>query len=153
MAHPIVVGVDTTADSLAALKAAAALAQQSDTWLLAVHVRHDPATAEVGVVAGRDAAALRSALDDMEAITRDQVTAAMAARPVHWRLDVVTGDPATELVREATENGAATIVVGGRHHGVVGGLVLGSVAQKLVRKSPISVFVVRDGETHRVTAA
>ena len=153
MAHPIVVGVDTTADSLAALKTAADLAQKSDTWLLAVHVRHELATAEVGVVVARDAVALRAAMDEMEAVTREQATAAMAVRPVHWRLDVVTGDPASELLREAADNDAATIVVGGRHHGVVGGLVLGSVAQKLVRKSPISVFVVRDGETHRVTAA
>jgi nucleotide-binding universal stress UspA family protein len=152
MAHPIVAGVDTTADSLAALKTAADLAQQSDTWLLAVHVRHEMASAEVGVVAGRDAVALRAAMDEMEAITRAQATAAMAGRPVHWRLDVVAGDPATELLREAVDNDAATIVVG-RHHGVVGGLVLGSVAQKLVRKSPISVFVVRDGEAHRVNAA
>ncbi|MDQ1532594.1 MAG: hypothetical protein QOF28_355 [Actinomycetota bacterium] len=32
----------------------------------------------------------------------------------------------------------------GRGHSVVGGLVLGSVAQKLVRSSPISVLVVRN---------
>jgi hypothetical protein len=30
-------------------------------------------------------------------------------------------------------------------------MVLGSVAQKLVRRSPVSVLVVRDGETHRVS--
>ena len=35
------------------------------------------------------------------------------------------------------------IVIGGRGHSLLGGLALGSVAQKLVRCSPISVLVVR----------
>jgi nucleotide-binding universal stress UspA family protein len=45
---------------------------------------------------------------------------------------------------------ATTIVVGGRTHGVVGGLVVGSVAQKLVRHSPVSVLVVREGQAQRL---
>src|ERR1700738_1574257 len=60
------------------------------------------------------------------------------------------GVPAAELIGAAQKNQATTIVVGGRSHGVVGGLVLGSVAQKLVRHSPISVLVVRDGQAHRL---
>jgi nucleotide-binding universal stress UspA family protein len=42
------------------------------------------------------------------------------------------------------------IVVGGRGHSLLGGLVLGSIAQRLLRCSPISVLVIRhprvDGE-------
>ena len=60
------------------------------------------------------------------------------------------GDPATELIAAAREHQAGAIVVGGRSHGVVGGLVVGSVAQKLVRHSPVSVLVVRDGQAHRL---
>jgi nucleotide-binding universal stress UspA family protein len=45
----------------------------------------------------------------------------------------------------ASGRGAAGIIVGGHRHGVVGGLVTGPVAQKLVRQSPVSVSVVRDG--------
>lgn len=41
-------------------------------------------------------------------------------------------------------------MVGGRTHGVVEGLVMGSVAQKLIRHSPVSVLVVRDGQAHRL---
>ena len=67
-----------------------------------------------------------------------------------WRFEVASGDPAHELMEAARHAQATTIVVGGRTHGVVGGLVAGSVAQKLVRHSPISVLVVRDGETHRL---
>ena len=38
---------------------------------------------------------------------------------------------------------ASLIVVGGRSHSLLGGLIVGSVAQKLLRSSPISVLVVR----------
>jgi nucleotide-binding universal stress UspA family protein len=149
MTHPIVVGVDTTADSLAALNTAAELAHHSGAPLIAVHVRHQPRlVAESPVADG--AAAVLTALDEIETATREHVTDVMAGRPVGWRLDVTVGEPAAELIKEAVDNHATTIVVGGRNHGVVGGLVLGSVAQQLVRKSPVSVLVVRDGHTHQV---
>jgi nucleotide-binding universal stress UspA family protein len=43
----------------------------------------------------------------------------------------------------ATETEASLIVVGGRSHSLLGGLIVGSVAQKLLRSSQISVLVVR----------
>ena len=149
MADPIVVGVDTTADSVKALGAAADLAQEHAAPLIAIHVRHEPSFASVANDAG-EAVAIETTLDELEAMARAQVADVMAGRHVDWRFEVTSGDPGTELIRAATEHRAGTIVVGGRHHGVVGGLVLGSVAQKLVRKSPTSVLVVRDGHTHRV---
>jgi nucleotide-binding universal stress UspA family protein len=152
MADPIVVGVDTTADSLMALSAAADLAQDHATPLIAIHVRHEPSVASVANVAG-EAIAIETTLSELEAITRTQVAEVMAGRHVDWRLDVTSGDPGTELIKAAIKHGASAIVVGGRHHGVVGGLVLGSVAQKLVRKSPVSVLVVRDRHTHSVNDA
>jgi nucleotide-binding universal stress UspA family protein len=48
----------------------------------------------------------------------------------------------------AKRRAASLIVVGGRGHSLVGGLVLGSVAQKLVRSSPVSVLVVRHPAIH-----
>jgi nucleotide-binding universal stress UspA family protein len=149
MADPIVVGVDTTADSLGALSAAADLAQEHAAPLIAIHVRHEPGLASVANLAG-EAVAIKTTLEELEAITRTQVADVLAGRHVDWRFDVTSGDPGTELIKAAIEHRAGAIVVGGRNHSVVGGLVLGSVAQKLVRKSPVSVLVVRDGHTHRV---
>ena len=151
MAKPmVVVGVDGTADSLAALSTAAGLAEESGAGLVAVHVRH-----ESGVVAATSAladagVAMNDALDEVERLTRERVSDVLAGRRVSWRFDVVSGDPATELIAAAARLGATTIVVGGRNHGIVGGLVIGSVAQKLVRHSPVSVLVVRDGQAHRL---
>jgi nucleotide-binding universal stress UspA family protein len=152
MARPIVVGVDPTADSLAALATAAGLAEQSHAPIIAVHVRHEPALAAEGVV-GAEAAAMSTTLDEIEESTRTDATNVMAGRRVEWRLAIAAGDPAAELIKQAVSNNADAIVVGGRNHGVVGGLVIGSVAQKLVRKSPVSVLVVRDGQAHRVNDA
>ena len=150
MADPIVVGVDGTADSLVALAVAADRAEEHAAPLVAVHVRHQTSLAAMSDVAA-EAVVVNEALDEVEATTRERVSDVLAGRPVDWRLEVRAGEPAAELIRVAGEVGAQTIVVGGRSHGVVGGLVLGSVAQRLVRKSPVSVLVVRDGHAQRVT--
>ncbi len=145
MADTFVVGVDGTADSLAALAAAATLAEASGADLDVVHVRHEPALAAVGGEAGAFAAE-SDALDEIERMSRERASDVLAGRPLQWQFDVAVGDPATELVATARAQKARTIIVGGRNHGVVGGLVVGSVAQKLVRHSPVSVLVVRDGK-------
>lgn len=149
MADPIVVGVDATAESRGALTKAADLAEKVGASVIAVHVRNEPSFAAIGEVAV-DAVAIERTLDEVEASTRDHVSTVMAGRRLGWHLEVTMGDPAVELIRIAVEHRAGAIVVGGRGHGVVGGLVLGSVAQKLVRKSPVTVLVMRDGRTHRV---
>jgi len=95
---------------------------------------------------------MNDALDEIERMSRERVADVLAGRRVRWRFEVASGDPATELMAVARLDQATTIVVGGRTHGVVGGLVIGSVAQKLVRHSPVSVLVVRDGQAHRLDA-
>jgi nucleotide-binding universal stress UspA family protein len=153
MADPIVVGVDASADSLGALIAAADLAQQHAAPLIAIHVRHEPILAATAASLPGEAESVVTTLDELEAITRTQVADVMAGRHLGWRFDVTSGDPGAELTKAAIEHRAAAIVVGGRNHGVVGGLVVGSVAQKLVRKSPVSVLVVRHGRAQRVIDA
>jgi nucleotide-binding universal stress UspA family protein len=86
-------------------------------------------------------------------MSRERAADVLAGRKVRWRFEVAFGDPATELIGAARRQRANTIVVGGRTHGVVGGLVMGSVAQKLVRHSPVSVLVVRDGQAHALPMA
>jgi nucleotide-binding universal stress UspA family protein len=152
MIETMVVGVDGTADSLAALNSAAELAARSDAFLVVLHVRHDSGIAAGSLEAGAEAAMIE-ALDQTERTSRERAADVLSGRPVHWRFDVAFGDPATELIAAARDLHAGAIVVGGRSHGVVGGLVLGSVAQKLVRHSPVSVLVVRDGRAQRLEAS
>jgi len=152
----VVVGVDGTADSLAALATAAELAEESGSELVVVHVRHETWAVAVGdgQVGGLAAEfAANGSLDAIEATSRERSQDVLADRRVDWRFEVASGDPATALIAAARRYAARAIVVGGRTHGVVGGLVVGSVAQKLVRHSPGSVIVVRDGQGSRVPMA
>jgi nucleotide-binding universal stress UspA family protein len=148
MAQTMVVGVDGTADSLAALRSAADKAADSGAGLVVVHVHHESAMSVSGAGVGSEEAAMRQALDELEKLSRERASDVLSGRKVDWQFEVSAGDPATELIAAAREHQASTIVVGGRSHGVVGGLLVGSVAQKLVRHSPVSVLVVRDGQIH-----
>jgi nucleotide-binding universal stress UspA family protein len=152
MNDTMVVGVDGTADSLAALNVAADLAVDAGASLVVVHVRHESAMAAFSIEAGVEAA-VGDALDEVEKMSRERAAGVLARRKVEWRFEVSGGDPATGLIAAAREHEARAIVVGGRSHGLVGGLVVGSVAQKLVRHSPVSVLVVRDGKAHRLDLA
>ena len=54
------------------------------------------------------------------------------------------GDPATEIVRFATERDIATIVMGTRGHTGLARLIMGSTARKVLVHAPCSVLVVRE---------
>ena len=149
MADPLVVGVDGSAESLDALEVAAGLARQAGAPVVALHVHHEGSLAAAGEFAASADAAIVEALEEAEDVARTQVSERLAGTGLDWRFDTAEGDPADGLIRHAVEHGAAAIVVGGRAHGLIGGVILGSVAQKLVRESPISVLVVRDGKAQR----
>jgi len=153
MTYNIVVGVDGSDRSLASLSAAADLAERTGSQLSVVFV-HDPGAAAAVAVAyeGTAASFIEKSIDDLEVKSRERTFDLLANRPLEWTFDIAIGDAAHELIKVATVGAASLIVVGGRSHSLLGGLVLGSVAQKLVRASPISVLVVRhpDVNDHRL---
>jgi len=144
MTHKLVVGVDGSKSSFAALVQAADLAEQTDSQLSVVFV-HDPGA--VGALAGTfDGSAevyIEQNVEELEAMSRERAFDVLANRALTWTFDVAVGEAAHELIDFAVQRDAAAIIVGGRGHSLLGGLVLGSIAQKLVRSSPISVLVVR----------
>lgn len=145
MKHNIVVGVDASDGSLAALRSAASLAEKTGGQLSVIFV-HDPGVARA-FAATYDGAAevyIEQSVEELETTSRERTFDLLSDRPLDWTFDVVGGEAAHALVDVAKERSASMIVVGGRGHGVVGGIILGSVAQKLVRSSPISVLVVRN---------
>ena len=152
MTQTLVVGVDGSQSSFAALLAGADLAEKTGSRLSVVFV-HDPGTA--GALAGAfDGSAelyIEQTVAALEATSRERAFDVLSDRRLEWTFDVAFGEPAHELINVATQRDAVMIVVGGRGHSLLGGLVLGSIAQRLVRSSPISVLVVRhpkiDGRT------
>jgi nucleotide-binding universal stress UspA family protein len=145
MKQNIVVGVDGSDGSLGALRAAAALAEKTGSQLSVIFV-HDPGVARAFAATydGTAEVYIEQSVEELETTSRERTFDLLADRPLDWTFDVVAGDAAHELIDVAKERSASMIVVGGRGHGVVGGIILGSVAQKLVRASPISVLVVRN---------
>lgn len=53
------------------------------------------------------------------------------------------GSPVAQIVKTATEGNHDLIVLGTHGHGMIEGLLLGSVAQGVVKKSPMPVLTVR----------
>jgi nucleotide-binding universal stress UspA family protein len=151
MAQQIVIGVDGSETSVEALGAAADLAEQTGSHLSVVFV-HDPGLAgALAGVEGRGEAVILQTEGELEAAARERSFDVLSDRHVDWTFDVASGDAAHELVNVAQRRRAALIVVGGRRHTAIGGVVLGSVAQKLLHASPISVLVFRHPVSAPVT--
>jgi nucleotide-binding universal stress UspA family protein len=141
----IVAGVSGSPTSLAALGVAADLAEQTNAVLDVLFV-HDPGVAGAFAAAfeGSAECAIERSVDELESILRERAFDVLVDRPVAWTFDAVSGDAAQELVKHAIKCGARLLVVGGPNHHRLGGILVGSVAHKLVRCSPVSVLVVRD---------
>jgi nucleotide-binding universal stress UspA family protein len=139
----IVVGVDGSVSSLAALRWALAEARLRQATVEAVHVWHYPALAMAGmesgaVIAAHDdfAAAARSQLDDAV----DGVLADETDPPAVNRV-VLEGAAAETLVGHSES--AELLVVGHRGRGGFAELRLGSVAHQCTSHAACPVLVVR----------
>ncbi|QSX00852.1 universal stress protein [Haloterrigena alkaliphila] len=62
---------------------------------------------------------------------------------VDYRMEVATGDPAREVVEFAAENDVDHIVIGSHGRSGVSRVLLGSVAETIARRAPVSVTIVR----------
>ena len=154
MTRNIVVGVDGSDNSFVALAAAAKLAEQTDSRLSVVFVR-DPGVASALSIPYEASADqyVEQGIAELEVASRERTFDLLADRPLAWTFDAIRGTAAAGLIATASTLDAALIVVGGRGHSLLGGLILGSVAQKLVRVSPISVLVVRHDAVNEPQAA
>jgi len=89
----------------------------------------------------------RAMAEFAESIARESIKRARAQADergvTEIRQEVRFGDPAEEILKFREEVNADTIVVGSRGHGRLGGLLLGSVSQKLASLAPCSVVIVR----------
>lgn len=145
----IIAAVDGSASSLKAVAAAADLAGKygaelvlltvtpelsaSLTAELETYIRQEQIDVPIGELATVDAEnILAGARRHAQANGADRIT------PRSSR-----GDPAEEIIARAKDQGADLIVVGSRGHGRLAGLLLGSVAQKVIAHAPCPVLVVR----------
>ena len=69
--------------------------------------------------------------------------ALLDAAGVPWRVHVVMGEAAPQIVRVAKAQGSRGIIIGAHGHTVAQSLLLGSVAYKVVHTATVSVLVAR----------
>jgi len=129
---------DFSLASDAALQHAEALAKQSNARLLIVHVEEPPLAYGGGeLYYGLPEPSSERILKMLE-----DVKPADPQVPFIHRLTM--GDPAGEIVRIAGEEGAEMIVLGTHGRTGVTRLLMGSVAEAIVRRSPCPVLVYRE---------
>ena len=144
----IVCPVDFSESSELALAQAASMAEQSDAELQLITVIQPitPSMFSDGMLLTQtDFLPNQSAelAQEMLAKLRDQFCAKVLERT---SLHVAVGVPFVEIVRHARESEADLIVMGSHGRTGIEHLMIGSVAERVVRKASCSVLVVRTPE-------
>lgn len=143
----IVVAVDLSEPSLRAVDLAADLAANYDAELVLLTVGHEIAGPDPGMEAYARLEHIQEpvrtlAMTSMReglAVVRDRAAVKGAK---HVSTDVFVGDPAQQILACADAMQADLIALGSRGHGRLVGLLLGSVAQKVVSLAHCAVLVV-----------
>jgi nucleotide-binding universal stress UspA family protein len=141
--HLVVVGVDGSAGSVAALKWAAHYAEATGATVQAILTWHYPTAAGVPPVGVAPARVHEESEHRMAEALGDAVSRAATAYP-GARIEAKTlyGHPAETLI-DASEK-ASLLVVGSRGHGAFRGMLLGSVSIHCVTGAHCPVVVVRE---------
>ncbi|MBS1818223.1 MAG: universal stress protein [Acidobacteria bacterium] len=136
----ILVPHDFSETSAAAVNYAVTLARSFGAELVFLYVG-DRAQARVegGMPDGPDGEVTGAAHEAMV-----QVLAPADRTALNPRCFVLAGSPAEEIVRVAREHEFDLIVMGTHGRGLVGHLLMGSVAEKVVRTAPCPVLTVRN---------
>ena len=138
MARPIIlVPTDFSTASDAALPHAEALAKQKSASLLILHVEEPPLAYGGGeLYYGLPEPNSERILKMLEDVRPADQTVALTHR-------LSMGDPAGEIVRIAAEEGVEMIVLGTHGRSGMTRMLMGSVAETVVRRAPCPVLVYR----------
>jgi len=138
MSRPIIlVPTDFSTASDAALPHAEALAKQKSASLLILHVEEPPLAYGGGeLYYGLPEPNSERILRMLEDVRPTDQTVAFTHR-------LTMGDPAGEIVRIAAEEGVEMIVLGTHGRSGITRMLMGSVAEAVVRRAPCPVLVYR----------
>lgn len=150
MARPtcIFAATDFSQTSMEALVRAREIADALDAHVHLLHVIPDPAAMPWSVDAGTSFLEIedRWCVEAKGALERTRDMAGF--NPDRTVTEVAVGDAAREIVRHASGAHADLIVVGTHGHGRLARMMLGSVADRVIRKSDRPVLVVPPNRTH-----
>ena len=138
----IVVGVDGTVGSHAALFAAINLALATHRPVAVVHVEHNQPIAAAGTAMGFGAGAMIEAEDSLAEVCRTNCADILDAAGVLWTFEIRRGNPADELANAAAEHTATYLVVGRHGHRGLARLLAGSVSQRLLHHARHPLLII-----------
>src|SRR5262245_12835540 len=143
----VLVPFDFSDTSEVALRYGKALAGAFGASLNVIHVVHEPYAQPWAVEAyGFSMATLqedwiKEANTKLEGVLTEQDRSALKATAT-----TILGHPVTEILRFASEERIDLIVMGTHGRGPLGHMVMGSVAERVVRQAPCPVLTVREAE-------
>jgi len=147
----ILMATDFGPESHVALRSCASLARQLGASLHLLHVAKDPMVSLTAPeLYAIDWSQLR---DDVVKHARASLSALAASLPdVLISTEVAVGSPAETITQRAADLGADLIVVGTHGRGGVSHLLIGSVAERVIRLASCPVMTVRTSGATRVKA-
>lgn len=138
----ILVPTDFSDCSEAALRYGRALARAFGATLHLLHVVQDPYTQPWAAEAFP--APLGDLLNDWQAQAQARLSAAVPEPDrANAHVTILVGSPFMEIIRYATDQKIDLVVIGTHGRGPIGHALLGSVAERVVRKAPCPVLTVR----------
>jgi nucleotide-binding universal stress UspA family protein len=138
----ILIPVDFSANADLALRRGLALAREHGATAHVLHVYDPPWTRNPGYTAPPAHVTEELRYRAERQLGRD--IARHHGLPLHVRPVVRVGDPYVEIVHYAGEIGAGVIVLGTHSRHTIGRQMLGSVAQKVLRRAPCPILTVCD---------
>ncbi|MGB9987677.1 universal stress protein [Salarchaeum japonicum] len=137
----VLVPTDGSAETRRAVEHAVSLAAEHDATLHAVYVVNTATFASLGAETTTEGVSDLLADEGEDALDAVAEVASEAGVPVERVL--LNGTPSREIVRYAEDNDIDLIVMGTHGRGGIDRLLLGSVAEKVVRSSQVPVLTVR----------
>jgi nucleotide-binding universal stress UspA family protein len=142
----ILLATDFSETASVAARYAKAFAEMFGATLHVLHVLEDPVP---GWKPPGHVASVPIIRANMEQDAREQMSHVLTEAErgrLHPRTTAKWGNPFVEIVRYAKEQSIDLIVLGTYGRGPIGHMLMGSVAEKVVRHSPCPVFTVRHPE-------
>jgi nucleotide-binding universal stress UspA family protein len=142
----ILVATDGSPDAIRAAELAARLGQEfRQAEVVLVNVGHIPTLALGGTGPDGfvDLGALVEGLERAGQAILDRTAQAFARSSIPVTRVYRQGEPASEILKIADETRADLIIVGSRGLGLIGGLILGSVSERVLHGARRPVMVVR----------
>jgi nucleotide-binding universal stress UspA family protein len=147
-ARPILVPVDFSEHSRAALRWAAAAAPCFDAPIIALHVVHDPEAGPGYYARPERDGFLRRMEEAGEELMKEFLERVRSENPGLEKLrdleaTLVVGLPTTRILEVAEETAARMIVMGSQGRTGLSRFLLGSKAQRVVQLAPVPVTIVK----------